>query len=133
MTRTAAILHVLDSHVGEMRPIEVWEELQRRGRQGDPQGDVSTTMYDLWQRGRIGREGRGQYHALAPEQVSKLLGADKGRGSPSASSTRNAPATDWEAYACPVTDVAATPDGRQTTRSLKRLRDAAKRRISRRR
>jgi hypothetical protein len=68
MTRTSAILNVLASHTGPMRPIEVWTELRRLGRNNDPKGDVSTTMFDLWKAGRIGKAARGHYYGLSRDQ-----------------------------------------------------------------
>lgn len=64
MSRTSAIMHVLSSHDGPMRPIEVWTELKRAGRENDPKADVNTTMFDLWKAGRIGKIARGQYYGL---------------------------------------------------------------------
>ena len=62
--RTKAIEWVLRDHGGvSMRPIEIWAELQRLGR-NDPKMEVQVTTFDLWERGRIGKSGRGQYHAL---------------------------------------------------------------------
>jgi hypothetical protein len=66
MSRTSAIVQVLTVHDGPMRPIDVWAELRRLGRTSDPKGDVSTTMYDLWKAGRIGRPERGRYQVVKP-------------------------------------------------------------------
>lgn len=46
-----------------MRPVEIWAELQRRGRKDDSKMEVQVTTFDLWQRDRIGKIGRGQYIA----------------------------------------------------------------------
>ena len=43
-----------------MRPVQIWAELQKLGRE-DPKMEVQVTTYDLWQRGRIDRVGRGLY------------------------------------------------------------------------
>jgi hypothetical protein len=74
MSRTSAIVHVLTVRGGPMRPVDVWAELRRLGRTGDPKGDVSTTMFDLWKSGRIDRPSRGQYQALSPH----TSGGDQG-------------------------------------------------------
>ena len=60
--RTKAIEWVLGSHEGAMRPVEIWAELIRLGR-NDPKMEVQVTTFDLWQRGRIGKVSRGQYVA----------------------------------------------------------------------
>ncbi len=46
-----------------MRPVEIWAELRRLGRENDPKMEVQVTTYDLWRRGRIAKDGRGQYRA----------------------------------------------------------------------
>jgi hypothetical protein len=63
MPRTRAIEHVLVTADGPMRPIEIWAELQRLGRD-DPKSEVSVTAYDLAERGRIERPSHGLYRAL---------------------------------------------------------------------
>ena len=77
MPRTAAILFVLTSHTGPMRPIEVWTALRRLGRENDPKGDVSTTMFDLWKAGRIGKSARGQYYGLRQHQPPSAPAASR--------------------------------------------------------
>lgn len=63
LPRTQAIEWVLDQRPGEdMRPVQIWQELQRLGR-SDPKMEVQVTTFDLWERGRIGKSGRGLYHA----------------------------------------------------------------------
>ena len=64
LPRTVAIERVLTSSERPMRPVEIWAELRRAGRIDDPKMEVQVTTYDLWQRGRIGKVGRGQYVAL---------------------------------------------------------------------
>lgn len=63
LDRTKAIEAVLARHGGAMRPVEIWAELRRLGRENDPKMEVQVTTYDLWRRGRIARVGRGQYRA----------------------------------------------------------------------
>lgn len=60
--RTKAIEWVLEQSGEAMRPVEIWAELQRLGR-NDPKMEVQVTTFDLWQRQRIGKVGRGQYIA----------------------------------------------------------------------
>jgi hypothetical protein len=60
MDRTKAIEWTLQSKEAPMRPVEIWAELQRHGR-NDPKMEVQVTTYDLWQRGRIGKLQRGLY------------------------------------------------------------------------
>src|SRR5690348_16278648 len=62
LERTKAIEWVLDQRGEVMRPVEIWAELTRLGR-NDPKMEVQVTTFDLWQRGRIGKIGRGQYIA----------------------------------------------------------------------
>jgi hypothetical protein len=62
MDRTKAIEAVLSRNGGVMRPVEIWAELRRLGRD-DPKMEVQVTTFDLWRRGRIGKVGRGQYRA----------------------------------------------------------------------
>jgi hypothetical protein len=72
MPRTAAIEWVLAQRGGVMRPVDIWAELQRLGR-NDPKGDVRTTVYDLWRLGRVGKTSRGLYcsRTAEPGQVSQ--------------------------------------------------------------
>jgi len=63
MERTKAIEAVLAHNGGVMRPVEIWAELRRLGRENDPKMEVQVTTFDLWQRGRIAKVGRGQYKA----------------------------------------------------------------------
>jgi len=63
LDRTKAIEAVLAQHGGPMRPVEIWAELRRLGRENDPKMEVQVTTYDLWRRGRISKDGRGQYRA----------------------------------------------------------------------
>jgi hypothetical protein len=60
LPRTVAIESVLARSGQEMRPIEIWEALRAAGR-NDPKMEVQVTTFDLWQRGRIGKIGRGLY------------------------------------------------------------------------
>ncbi len=60
MQRTKAIEWVLEHNGGIMRPIQIWSALVAAGRD-DPKMEVQVTTFDLWQRGRIAKEGRGQY------------------------------------------------------------------------
>src|SRR5258708_3019823 len=60
--RTEAIERVLDDTGKVMRPVEIWKALTAAGR-NDPKMEIQVTTYDLWQRGRIDRIGRGQYKA----------------------------------------------------------------------
>jgi arsenate reductase-like glutaredoxin family protein len=62
MDRTKAIEAVLAHNGGVMRPVQVWAELRRLGRD-DPKMQVQVTTFDLWKRGRIDKVGRGQYKA----------------------------------------------------------------------
>lgn len=62
VARTVAIEWILQAHVGPMRPIEIWSALRSAGR-SDPKMEVQVTTFDLWERGRIGKVGRGQYVA----------------------------------------------------------------------
>jgi hypothetical protein len=61
MDRTKAIEAVLARNGTPMRPIEIWAELRRVGRDDDPKMEVQVTTYDLWKRGRIEKVSRGQY------------------------------------------------------------------------
>ncbi len=64
MPRTKAIEWLLERGKGKsFRPVEIWAGLQATGR-NDPKMEIQVTTYDLWERGRIGKSGRGQYHAL---------------------------------------------------------------------
>lgn len=63
LERTNAIEWVLNNANGAMRPIEIWAELTRLGR-NDPKMEVQVTTFDPWERKRIGKLGRGQYIAL---------------------------------------------------------------------
>jgi hypothetical protein len=67
MPRTRVIEHVLAQHQGPMKPIEIWAELHRLGRD-DPKSEVSVTAYDLWERGRLDRPGRGLYQAPSGDE-----------------------------------------------------------------
>jgi hypothetical protein len=60
LERTKAIEWVLENNDGAMRPVEIWAEFIRLGR-NDPKIEVQVTTFDLWQRDRIGKLGRGQY------------------------------------------------------------------------
>lgn len=62
LPRTKAIEWVLDHRDEAMRPVEIWAELRTLGRD-DPKMEIQVTTFDLWQRGRIGKIGRGQYIA----------------------------------------------------------------------
>lgn len=61
LERTKAIEAVLAHNGGVMRPVEIWAELRRLGRENDPKMEVQVTTFDLWKRGRIDKVGRGQY------------------------------------------------------------------------
>ena len=63
LDRTKAIEAVLAHNGGVMRPVEIWAELSRLGRDNDPKMEVQVTTFDLWKRGRINKVGRGQYTA----------------------------------------------------------------------
>lgn len=64
MPRTKAIEWVLAQADGKsLRPVEIWAGLNLLGR-NDPKMEVQVTTFDLWERGRIGKRGRGQYHSL---------------------------------------------------------------------
>lgn len=60
LPRTLAIEAVLGQSDHALRPIEIWEALRDAGR-NDPKMEVQVTTFDLWQRGRIGKIGRGLY------------------------------------------------------------------------
>lgn len=60
LPRTVAIETVLAGAEHALRPIEIWEALRAAGRD-DPKMEVQVTTFDLWQRGRIGKIGRGLY------------------------------------------------------------------------
>lgn len=62
LDRTKAIEWVLEQSGKVMRPVDIWAELQRLGR-NDPKMEVQVTTYDLWHRKRIDKIGRGQYIA----------------------------------------------------------------------
>lgn len=64
LERTKAIEWVLNQRGEAMRPIEIWAELRRQGRD-DPKMEVQVTTFDLWRRDRIGKVGRGLYIAKA--------------------------------------------------------------------
>lgn len=66
LPRTKAIEWVLGKSGEAMRPIEIWAELRTLGRD-DPKMEIQVTTFDLWQRGRIGKVGRGQYIAKKDE------------------------------------------------------------------
>ena len=89
LDRTVAIETVLRRRGTVMRPVEIWADLRDSGRRNDPKMEVQVTTYDLWQRGRIDRVGRGQYKAksafLAPPEMRRRwstgpLGAKMGAG-----------------------------------------------------
>jgi len=62
--RTEAIEWVLRNRGGApMRPVEIWTELQRLGRD-DTKNVVQVATNDLYHRGRIGRSDWGEYHSL---------------------------------------------------------------------
>lgn len=67
LPRTKAIEWVLARSDEAMRPVEIWAELRALGRD-DPKMEIQVTTFDLWQRGRIGKIGRGQYIAKKDEQ-----------------------------------------------------------------
>jgi hypothetical protein len=67
LPRTKAVEWVLGNSDGAMRPVEIWAELRTLGRD-DPKMEIQVTTFDLWQRGRIGKLGRGQYIAKKDEQ-----------------------------------------------------------------
>lgn len=67
MERTKAIERVLEDHGGTMRPVQIWAALTAAGR-NDPKMQVQATTFDLWRRGRIIKEGRGQYRAQPKER-----------------------------------------------------------------
>jgi len=60
LDRTKAIEWVLGQAKDPMRPVEIWAELLRYGR-NDTKMEVQVTTFDLWHRGRIGKIGRGVY------------------------------------------------------------------------
>jgi hypothetical protein len=60
LPRTKAIEWVLADRGGPMRPIEIWAELRRHGRD-DPKMEVQVTKNDLWHRDRLERLSRGLY------------------------------------------------------------------------
>jgi hypothetical protein len=62
LPRTRAIEWILDQEGTVMRPIEIWSALQHVGR-SDPKMEIQVTTYDLWERGRIERVGRGLYRS----------------------------------------------------------------------
>jgi hypothetical protein len=62
MERTKAIEWILRDHGDIMRPVQIWSALVAAGR-SDPKMEVQATTFDLWQRGRIAKEGRGEYRA----------------------------------------------------------------------
>ncbi len=62
LPRTQAIEWTLRRRGEAMRPVEIWAELQKYGR-NDPKMEIQVTTYDLWERRRIGKVGRGQYVA----------------------------------------------------------------------
>lgn len=62
LPRTKAIEWVLERRSEPMRPVEIWAELRRFGRE-DPKMEIQVTTYDLWERRRIGKVGRGLYVA----------------------------------------------------------------------
>lgn len=62
LPRTKAIEWMLHKRGEAMRPVEIWAELQKYGR-NDPKMEIQVTTYDLWERRRIGKIGRGQYVA----------------------------------------------------------------------
>ncbi len=64
MPRTKAIEWVLARSGEPMRPVGIWDELRKLGRD-DPKMEVQVTTYDLWQRGRIGKVGRGLYQSIS--------------------------------------------------------------------
>lgn len=60
LPRTRAVEYVLAQASEPMRPVQIWAELQRIGRD-DPKNEVQVTTFDLWERGRIGKVARGLY------------------------------------------------------------------------
>lgn len=60
LPRTQAIEAILRASGQVMRPVEIWAKLREAGRD-DPKMEVQVTTFDLWQRGRILKLGRGQY------------------------------------------------------------------------
>lgn len=77
LDRTKAIEWVLNRRGEAMRPIEIWAELRRQGRD-DPKMEVQVTTFDLWKRDRIGKVGRGLYiangHRWSPPVPRSLSG-----------------------------------------------------------
>lgn len=69
LPRTRAIEYVLQLEGRPMRPIEIWAALRSLGRH-DPKMEVQVTTYDLWQRGRLGKLGRGLYQAMATPKAT---------------------------------------------------------------
>lgn len=67
LPRTKAIEWILSQSSEAMRPVEIWAKLRRLGRD-DPKMEIQVTTFDLWQRRRIGKVGRGQYIAMKDEQ-----------------------------------------------------------------
>lgn len=62
LPRTQAIEAVLQESGRALRPVEIWAKLREAGRD-DPKMEVQVTTFDLWQRDRIAKLGRGQYIA----------------------------------------------------------------------
>jgi hypothetical protein len=80
LERTKAIERVLEESGEVMRPVEIWSALRDAGR-NDPKMEVQVTTYDLWQRDRIEKVGRGQYRAATTlhEAMRQVLQAASGR------------------------------------------------------
>lgn len=66
MPRTRAVEWILRHHDGPMRPVEIWMELRRLGRD-DPKEEISVTAHYLSKRGLARRAARGFYDAMRPE------------------------------------------------------------------
>lgn len=62
LQRTKAIEWVLEETGETMRPVEIWKVLQNHDR-SDPKMEVQVTTFDLAERNRIEKVGRGQYRA----------------------------------------------------------------------
>lgn len=75
LPRTKAIEWALVHQGRPMRPVEIWSALQAVGR-NDPKTEIQVTTYDLWQRGRIDRIGRGVYRAAPSIQPDEQSATD---------------------------------------------------------
>jgi len=77
LPRTKAIEWVLRHRGQPMRPVEIWSALQDLGRT-DPKMEIQVTTYDLWQRDRIDKVGRGLYRAFSDASPMKHPATDVG-------------------------------------------------------